>query len=64
MGSLMTDRELGLDETAVIIRATDEIKKLRKQSHGWHVMYKDAVVEIAALDAENTALKLRIETLE
>ena len=41
-----------------------EITKLKRQSHGWHVMYKDAVVEIAALDAENTALKLRIETLE
>ena len=59
MGSLMTDRELGLDETEVIIRATDEIKKLRKQSHGWHVMYKDAVVEIGELEAEISRLKLR-----
>ena len=39
-----------MNETAVIIRATDEIKRLRKQSHGWHVMYKDAVIEIAELE--------------
>ena len=36
-----------------------EITKLKRQSHGWHLMYKDAVVEIGELEAEISRLKLR-----
>ena len=36
-----------------------EVAAAKRQAHGWHVMYKDAVVEIAELEAELNRLKLR-----